>query len=1266
MADPFDPFADFAVNPAGSDPIVDWVAGPEGALVGQRVASLGQAVRESVIGGEPIDVSGSIQANAGALVDALARHPLMTGGVHEPTYFDLFFESSDPRVDGIRAGALGIFTLGAVGLAFGGTDDERLVDALLATAFGADAASRALGDVILGRKPRPRTDDPHFGLPKLLDQNRINQAIVWGTINDLIRGIMRAGAAWQAASAWASRATANATGITGLTPDRGCGGTVVTIAGSGFGANQPANTSVRFPTTDGGCADAPVLPALRGTTNWSDTSIRVVAPQNVGIGCVGFLVTDGPPPVSNMDAGPTDLQNAAGMLQSVLGDFFGPQGVMFGQTVVDAAAHAPGGPHLPCPPCLPAVRRRIPNRFIGGPPVLHTFTVQAADRVAIHPGDQIVVAWNVEGADTIAFTTRTVRPGYDAELPPLPVPSPVPGEGSTQPFPVPYDGADDWSGEYLLTATNPCGTVTASVRVEMKEQPPLFGLADLHVHFFSHLAFAGYGIWGKPSPAAPTIVGAAGLADALAWCDGVDVHGPGGVLPSLEGRPDGHLVGGYPEFDGWPRSTTMAHQQAYVDWIKRAVDGGLRLVVCLAVNSELLANRMADIHPTGPTLSMDDMSAVDRQLKAMQDFVTFVAAREPAGQNWVEIAYTPADARRIVSAGRLALVMGIEVDNLGGWHTEAELTADAQAQGKTANALIATMVGDLYNKGIRHVFPIHGSNNAFGGAGLFVRNYDAANYFATGESFVVEEAPKQLNISYRIDEDVFEGGKIAEILGYHGAAAALEVAGGSLAGLAIGGLVGGVTVGAPLGAAAGAGIAAAAKYTTPPKSTNWSTISQGGHINAQGMTNYGILLIDELMRRGMLIDIDHMGHKTTETALARVETYGYPVVCGHTGFRAVKYGFEKTNRYVREDHDGLKSNAGDFGTANAKRLTTEVDKSHEQLQRVRTLGGMVSVFTHQRDVNQHGVVANDGSGSSKSLAQSLQYAAEQMHGRRVAIGTDVNGAGQLPGPRFGPGAMVGIREEADRVVHQGQDRAQQTFAQRDGVRYSTPISDYRHHRFMDYAGHPDGSPFDDEQRDFWEAIAIWRSGTPPVDADQPPVLQRTIATQNFVINLATGLRANIRSEIPISIPFPLWKRAFYGENADEQLAAFLASHPTEQLKSTDPARTQTLVAKLTKVWQHWQHMENEAPTQGTEGWIQLRFGPGGTGLYDTQGNLVRSNAGRRDFDINIDGMAHYGLLPDLMQDLRNAGVVQSTMDTLYRSAEDYIRVWERCEARKLT
>jgi len=53
-----------------------------------------------------------------------------------------------------------------------------------------------------------------------------------------------------------------------------------------------------------------------------------------------------------------------------------------------------------------------------------------------------------------------------------------------------------------------------------------------------------------------------------------------------------------------------------------------------------------------------------------------------------------------------------------------------------------------------------------------------------------------------------------------------------------------------------------------------------------------------------------------------------------------------------------------------------------------------------------------------------------------------------------------------------------------------------------------------------------------------------------------------------------------------------------------------------------------------------------------------------DFDINLDGFAHYGLLPDYLHDVRNIGVTANEMAPLFRSAEDYIVMWETIEAKR--
>lgn len=41
-------------------------------------------------------------------------------------------------------------------------------------------------------------------------------------------------------------------------------------------------------------------------------------------------------------------------------------------------------------------------------------------------------------------------------------------------------------------------------------------------------------------------------------------------------------------------------------------------------------------------------------------------------RDWMAVAYTPQQARDIIGQNRLALVLGIEVNTLGNWRSEAE------------------------------------------------------------------------------------------------------------------------------------------------------------------------------------------------------------------------------------------------------------------------------------------------------------------------------------------------------------------------------------------------------------------------------------------------------------------------------------------------------------------------------------------------------------------------------------------------------------------
>jgi Membrane dipeptidase (Peptidase family M19) len=55
--------------------------------------------------------------------------------------------------------------------------------------------------------------------------------------------------------------------------------------------------------------------------------------------------------------------------------------------------------------------------------------------------------------------------------------------------------------------------------------------------------------------------------------------------------------------------------------------------------------------------------------------------------------------------------------------------------------------------------------------------------------------------------------------------------------------------------------------------------------------------------------------------------------------------------------------------------------------------------------------------------------------------------------------------------------------------------------------------------------------------------------------------------------------------------------------------------------------------------------------------LVRERTGTRTFDLNTDGVAHYGLVPDLIADMRGQRRGKAATRLLFRSAEAYLETW---------
>lgn len=67
--------------------------------------------------------------------------------------------------------------------------------------------------------------------------------------------------------------------------------------------------------------------------------------------------------------------------------------------------------------------------------------------------------------------------------------------------------------------------------------------------------------------------------------------------------------------------------------------------------------------------------------------------------------------------------------------------------------------------------------------------------------------------------------------------------------------------------------------------------------------------------------------------------------------------------------------------------------------------------------------------------------------------------------------------------------------------------------------------------------------------------------------------------------------------------------------------------------------------------------------HDSRVTFDKQTSDNRKFDLNTEGLAHYGLLPDLVEDKR-INSDDETMKTFFNSAKAYLQMWERAEKTK--
>jgi hypothetical protein len=354
------------------------------------------------------------------------------------------------------------------------------------------------------------------------------------------------------------------------------------------------------------------------------------------------------------------------------------------------------------------------------------------------------------------------------------------------------------------------------------------GYEEAHLHMMAFEFIGGASRCGRPWHPY-------GITYALVDCPD---HSPGGYGAILEDAVSGHTPGqghdtvGWPSFGYWPRYNSLTHEQAYYEWLERAWRGGLRLMTNLLVDN----GQLCLIYPYKKH-SCDEMETVYLEAKRIRQLERYIDAQNGGpGRGWFRIITDPLQARAVANAGRLAVILGIEVSRPLGCREYLGRSSCTEAD-------VDRGLTEVYNLGVRQMEMTNKFDNALTGVtgdddtqGVIV---NVGNFTETGHFWKQTTCPTSLSKDQH-DKHQYNLG---------------DESGGAIGRDAI--------FGAVLKLSGASGLAPA--YAAGPL------------CNEIGMSDLGKAFLRGMAKRGMLFDPDHM------SALARQQSLDYMAKLGYSG-----------------------------------------------------------------------------------------------------------------------------------------------------------------------------------------------------------------------------------------------------------------------------------------------------------------------------------------------------------------------------------------------
>jgi hypothetical protein len=216
----------------------------------------------------------------------------------------------------------------------------------------------------------------------------------------------------------------------------------------------------------------------------------------------------------------------------------------------------------------------------------------------------------------------------------------------------------------------------------------------------------------------------------------------------------------------------------------------------------------------------------------MQDYID--AQYGGRGRGWFRLVYSAAQARRVIRAGKLAVIIGIESSDLFGCSVRDGRTACTRAR-------IVRGLREYRRLGVRGMFVAHWVNNAFSGAaleggakGIFINimnRLQTGSYFRTGGCPGAGQGAQVLTLPT---------GVLQSLTRFFPAAKSIAAQG-------------------------------------------MPSYPSGLRCNSEGLTALGRYLIRQLIANHMLIEVDHMSERARDAVLTIGEHAHYPLISSHNG-----------------------------------------------------------------------------------------------------------------------------------------------------------------------------------------------------------------------------------------------------------------------------------------------------------------------------------------------------------------------------------------------